>query len=389
MADIRKRVGTKGTTYQVRYPSKTTKSGYAFKSFDTLKEARSFTENLGSLKEPRSRDVRTVEKAMERWLDICEHEGRGGRDPITPATLEVYEYRAEMIKAYPWGKELHELETPDITAFRSWLLKNYSRDQARKALSSFHSMILEMNHQGIMTHDPALTVSIRKESRYDEPVEIPTIEDIRALLQAADSLANSKNHDVAKAWERYRPMLYLAVDTGMRPQEYLVLPESGLVENGVKVMQALDRSYKIGPPKTKAGRRFIPVSEPTLDMVCHYCKNRDGKNEFGLVFPAKSGTFQRYNNWRRKGWAPALEKAGLLEEVMEDGKKSVQAKYTPYSLRHFFASMLINDNKNLKFIQTVMGHEDIKLTLGVYGHLIREKETAAMAESRGILGQIL
>ena len=40
MADIRKRNGLKGTTYQVRYPSKTTKSGYAYATFATLKEAR-------------------------------------------------------------------------------------------------------------------------------------------------------------------------------------------------------------------------------------------------------------------------------------------------------------------------------------------------------------
>ena len=45
MADIRKRVGKKGTTYQVRYPSKAVKSGYAFKTFVTLKEARGFLES--------------------------------------------------------------------------------------------------------------------------------------------------------------------------------------------------------------------------------------------------------------------------------------------------------------------------------------------------------
>jgi integrase len=45
MIDIRKRVGRKGATYQVRYPSKATKSGYAYATFDTLKEARAFLES--------------------------------------------------------------------------------------------------------------------------------------------------------------------------------------------------------------------------------------------------------------------------------------------------------------------------------------------------------
>jgi len=59
------------------------------------------------------------------------------------------------MRAYDWDKELHELEAPDIGAFRSWLLKNYSRDQAKKVLSSFHSALLEMAAQGILAVDPA------------------------------------------------------------------------------------------------------------------------------------------------------------------------------------------------------------------------------------------
>lgn len=40
------------------------------------------------------------------------------------------------------------------------------------------------------------------------------MEEFYALLTAADSLANSKNAQIARAWERNRPMLYLAGDTG-------------------------------------------------------------------------------------------------------------------------------------------------------------------------------
>jgi integrase len=65
-----------------------------------------------------------------------------------PYTLKSYEYRASLMKDFSWDKELHELQTPDIVAFRSWLLRNYSRDQARKVLSSFHSMMKEMAARG-------------------------------------------------------------------------------------------------------------------------------------------------------------------------------------------------------------------------------------------------
>ena len=61
--------------------------------------------------------------------------------------------------------------------------------------------------------------------------------------------------------------------------------------------------------------------------------------------------------------------------------------YTPYSLRHFFASVLIAQNKDLKTIQEWMGHEDAAMTLNVYGHLIRLKQSTNAAEPAGILSQ--
>jgi hypothetical protein len=86
MADIRKRSGSKGITYQVRYPSKASKSGYAFKTFSTLKEAREFRESGQTKKTGASRSggsIATVADGIEKWLEVCEKEGRDGRDPVT------------------------------------------------------------------------------------------------------------------------------------------------------------------------------------------------------------------------------------------------------------------------------------------------------------------
>jgi site-specific recombinase XerD len=41
----------------------------------------------------------------------------------------------------------------------------------------------------------------------------------------------------------------------------------------------------------------------------------------------------------------------LVQQVIVDGEKRLQNLYTPYSLRHFYASMLIAENKDLKTIQ--------------------------------------
>ena len=391
MSDIRKRIGEKGTTYQVRYARPGTKTGYAFKTFDTMKAARAWLESgvVQRRNTPVHEGPRTVEAATDLWLRICEKEGLNGREPVSLYTCENYQYRAGFIKAYAWKKELQELTTPDVVAFRSWLLRGaLSRVVAGKVLSSFHSVMKEMTIRGHMPHNPAIGVSIRADSRYQEVVTVPSRRDIVALLAAADALANSKNLTIANAWQRYRPMLYLAVDSGMRPQEYIALGRSALRPTGVQVERAIEGGWRsITVTKTASGRRFIDLSEETLEMVRHYADHLAIPNTYDLFFPAESGRWICRRNWQRRGFETACEKAGLMEQVEVDGQIIDQVKYRPYDLRHFFASMLIAQKVNLKKIQTLMGHANIETTLNVYGHLLEEAEVGPR-EALGLLGHL-
>jgi integrase len=386
MSDIRKRNGSKGITYQVRYPDKAVKSGFAYKTFLTLKEAREFRENSAARLRngPLSSEIRTVEQGIQKWLEVCEKEGRDGRDPVTAGTLQNYEYRADIILAYDWKKPLHELTAPDVVEFRSWLLLDNSRAVAHKALASLHSMVRELMTRGILAHDFVSGITIQNSSRYDEPATIPTEADIHALLAAADRLSNSKNPKVQRSWRRYRPMLYLAVDSGMRPQEYIVLSRTSLTDKGVQVDRALERLGEISVTKTPAGRRFIDLSADTLDMVRQYANHHAVPNKYDLVFPTENGQWLDPKNWLRRGFYVACIEAGLVEETEEDAEIVVRPKYRPYDLRHFYASMLIEQRVNLKRVQYLMGHEDIRTTLNVYGHLI-ERVEANVDEKRGLL----
>jgi integrase len=390
LSDIRKRTGAKGTTYQVRYPSKATKTGYAYATFASRKEALEFREQSHKYRNHSAAQagIRTVEGGLQKWLDVCEHEGRNGRHPVTEGTLKHYEWRRDHILLYDWKKDLQELTTPDVVEFRSWLLRTYSRDVAGKLLTSFHSMVLELVTRGILTHDIVTGVSIHTATRHDEPVAIPTEREIQHLLATADQLANSKNKQIQDSWERYRPMLYLAADSGMRPQEYIVLPHSNLTKDGVKVDRALETGgRKIATTKTPAGRRFIPLSPHVLEMISHYRENNPVPSAYNLVFPTSSGHWQSPDNWRARGFYYACEQAGLVETVEENGRMVERAKYSPYDLRHFYASMLIEQRVSLKRIQRLMGHEKIETTLNVYGHVI-ERVEGASEERTGMLASL-
>ena len=389
MSDIRKRTGTKGITYQVRYASDAADGGYVYKTFTTRKAAREFLDE-GLPKERHHVDAKpelSVKDAIQKWLDVCEYEGREGKDPVAEKMVVNYEWRADIMKSYPWQKQLGELEGPDVVAFRSWLLRNYSRDTAKKVLSSFHSVLLEMVTQGVLKTDPAAGVTIQK-SRYDSPMEISSVEEIQHILKTADALANHKNYWIARAWKRYRPMIYLAADSGMRPQEYLAIKDTDIQEKGVRVSQALNGDNKIGPPKSAAGRRYIPISPGTLQIIREYQQTRGAAKPGGLLFPAENGQHQRYRNFLVRCWYKLMEHAQMLDMSEADGEEVWTPRYTPYSLRHFYASMLIAKNRDLKTIQDRMGHADATTTLSVYGHLIRQRETEKRVEEPSVLEEI-
>jgi integrase len=100
---------------------------------------------------------------------------------------------------YAWSKGLQELEPPDIVHFRDWLLRHKSRDLARRTLSSFHSVLIEMKRQGYISDDPAAGITIKSGGRYEDQnseIDIPSDAEVRDIYGAADSLG-SKNEQSA------------------------------------------------------------------------------------------------------------------------------------------------------------------------------------------------
>lgn len=390
MADIRKRVGKKGTTYQVRYPSTATKSGYAFKSFDTLKEARAFTENLGSLPQNTASNIRTIPQAIDEWLDICEKIGRDGRERVENETHKEYRRRANVMKQYVWEKELYELLPPDIVQFRNWLLKNKTRDLARRTLSSFHSVLIEMKLHGHIAHDPAAGITIKSGGRYEEAearIDIPSDQEIRDLLAAADVMG-SKNDFMEQCWARYRPMIYLAAFSGMRASEVRGLPWHDVYPDHVEISQRADKTGQIGPVKSRAARRHIELSSRVTDLIFEW-RDRCPISPLDLVFPTASGKPVALHNFTASAWVPLMKEAELVTVGLSKGREVLRPKYTPHSLRHYYASKLIEKRKDAKFIQERLGHSKIEVTMNVYGHLMKDREEAHQRTAEELADELL
>jgi integrase len=165
----------------------------------------------------------------------------------------------------------------------------------------------------------------RQKGRLQVGRDIPSPEEIKRLLGAATP--------------RQKPILMIAAFCGLRASELRGLRwiDIDLKRSELQVRQRADRYLKIGPPKSEAGERKVPVP-PGVVAAMKEWKLAGPKSDLGLVFPSASGKIQHHSNIVRDILIPALAEAGLL---LPDGAP----KYGLHSLRHFFASWLIIGRK--------------------------------------------
>lgn len=357
-----------------------------------MKEARAWLESGSAYghSSQHSFEIRSITDAVQGWLNTCEKIGRNGREKVERVTLDEYRRRAGIIKSYPWNKSIQELQPSDIVRFRDWLLHEHSRNTSRKTLSSFHSVIIEMRHQGQIKDDPAAGISIKSDGRYEADgveVEIPSDSEVRSILEAADQMGK-KNPQMKRVWLRHRPLIYLAIFSGMRPSELRGLPWNCVRDGAIDVRQRADRYGSLGPVKSRAGRRTIFVPKLVSDMIFEW-KAHCPASEYDLVFPTASGKPQMLGMIRRGAWVPLLREVGLVEITNAHGKERESARYPMYSMRHYFASKMISSGADLKFIQESMGHSTIEITFNVYGHLLKEREDERRAVAEGLASSIL
>ena len=115
--------------------------------------------------------------------------------------------------------------------------------------------------------------------------------------------------------------------------------------------------------KTKISRRRIGLSEQLL-VALQKWKLKCPKGILDLVFPNGAGNPENHGNLLRRGFYPSLRRAKLRQVRFHD-------------LRHTFASFLIAKNVHPKRIQALMGHSSIKVTMDVYGHLMKDADNEA------------
>jgi integrase len=312
-----------------------------------------------------------VEEAAQNWIQSV------ALDDREESTLAQYRQHAVHINNRIGNIRLAELTAPKVGNFRDDLLKSMSRAMARKVLTSLKSLLRHAQANGEVAQKVALAVKIKTNSRdkrkLEIGVDIPTVDEIKAIVGAATATA--------------KPLLLTAIFAGLRASELRGLRWSDvdLKSHVLHVRQRADRYGKIGSPKSKAGHRTVPLA-PQIVQALREWKLLCPKGT-GLVFPAVSGTAVALHNNTVRPFTAAVRAAGV---VNQDGGP----KYTGlHALRHFYASWCINPKDrgglglSAKVVQELLGHSSIAMTMDTYGHLFpaRDDVHARLAEAAGAL----
>ena len=279
MATINKRTHKGGKTrWQLRF--KDAAGQWRAKDFDSKREAEAFKIDVESASKaglPTKAASLTVQAAGEIWLEHCRAEG------LEAGTLKAYAERLNLhIAPFIGKRKLCELTAPEVEKFRDTLLKTRSRALARLVLASLKSIISEAERRGLATKNVARSTKIARQTRHEEDVIIPTKEEIRTLI--------AKTAEVLKPGQSYRPLVIIALFTGMRLSELRGLSWDcvDFQKREIRVQQRADFRGVIGSPKSAAGRRTIPVAPIVLNTLREW-KLACPKSKLDLVFPARDG----------------------------------------------------------------------------------------------------
>jgi integrase/recombinase XerD len=295
-----------------------------------------------------------VHPEIERYIDAMWME-KG----LSDNTLSSY--RRDLRQFNDWlakSKKSSVIRT-DRAELQAYLGARLQQGQSQRSTARFMScargFYKYLLREGRLTVDPTLDVDSPKLGR-----PLP-----RSLSEGdVDKLLDAPDLDVALEY-RDRTMLEMLYACGLRVSEL-----TGLQINQISINQGVVRVFGKGSKE-----RLVPMGEEALAWLQGYLAGPRAELLKGIpsdvVFPSKRGRqMTRQTFWYRiKIYA---QRAGIKQNL------------SPHTLRHAFATHLLNHGADLRVVQMLLGHSDLTTTQ-IYTHVAKQRmqELHAQHHPRG------
>ena len=264
----------------------------------------------------------------------------------SPRTLEAYRRDVERLVDYARAKGA--ASPVDVTSrmLREFVyhLKDVglSPSSIRRNISAVRTYFRFLLADGVVARDPS--ERLETPQRWRTLPDVLTVEEIERLL-AAPTL------DDPLAF-RDRAMLELAYGAGLRVSEWITI--------GVRDVMLEDKLVRVFGKGSK--ERLVPIGRSAIGAVATYLRELRPRLERGsgkgiLFLNARGEPLSRMGAW--KILRRYVERSGITKEV------------SPHTLRHSFATHLLEGGADLRAVQEMLGHADISTTQ-IYTHVDRE-----------------
>ena len=238
-----------------------------------------------------------------------------------------------------------DVSRADINHYLSYRFrKGLKARSTARSLSCLRALYRYMLREKIILNDPTLRVENPKLGR---PLpDVLTELDVEKLLAAPDIRTPLGMRD--------RTMLEVLYACGLRVSEL-----TGLKIGEINLRQGVIRIVGKGSKE-----RLVPMGEEAIYWVTRYLK--EGRNKLlknsqahDVVFPSNRGIdMTRQAFWHR-----------IRKLAREAG---IQKKLSPHTLRHAFATHLLNNGADLRVVQLLLGHSDLSTTQ-IYTHVAQHR----------------
>ena len=313
-------------------------------------------------------NVRLID-LVERYISL--------KQGVRYNTRVGYEYVLNILKKEDFGyRKIRSIKMSDA---KLWLIKLHNDGRGYSTLTSIKGVLrpaFRMAYQeDVVRKNPfdfAITSVVPNDSKKREAL---------TPVETALWMSFIRND---KTYSKYYDEFVVLIGTGMRVSEFCGLTKKDLdfKNRKIRIDHQLERDrhgrYYIVMTKTSAGRRFIPMTNEVYDALENILKKRP-KLKTEMLIDGYSG-FILFDKKLQPKVALHIENECRL--AMKKYNKLYPDKpinkVTPHVYRHTFCTNMVNAGIDLKSLQYLMGHSDVKVTLDVYSHINYERAAAEM-----------
>lgn len=263
-------------------------------------------------------------------------------------------------------KEITKITVVEIQEFANHMREINS--QYKEYISNVSRIFDFAIKMDLMDANPVKKISVprKKKNLSSKKINFFTKEELKIFLDYAKENESSKVYT----------FFYVMANTGVRTGELLGLQWSAINfnTNTLEISQTLTRGKNrrlyLEEPKTKNSVRTIPLSDTTVAVLKEWRKHQL-KEMLQLGFNTNSSNQLVFSNIENN-FIQLTQPRLWFQRIT---KRTSLPALSPHSLRHTFATILINQGVNPKTVSELLGHSSVFFTLDIYaGCFAEEKE---------------